>query len=469
MKVRRLPPNTLCHYGVKGQRWGVITKEYEPVGTRSSGASDPRKNNNPVYNNSDPRRKGKVTTGTSKGVKRRGEGLGSTTPVGRQDKYMGRDSRFTEDYLTFARKNKVPLVSNCSSIDFQIDPNLKDHQISAKSSPGPDGYIQYSFTFKDEDTYNKWKSTMGLDDESLVERYNTYKAESNANTAYSDLEMWTAQTVNANMLMMAKYGTVTMKTDGMGDHPFSNFEEIKGDYNQLFPALDFFSVTDEEGNIKPEHQRKKKGYFTESNNRDKESGKMAETEAKIKRREFYKQEAAKSARRAEELKAYNKKLSTKVKRLGQSFKEVYSEGFNKVFKKKNLKHSDIYSNVRRLPSDTLCHSGIRGQRRGIRRFQYQNGTYTEAGNERYRPKSNKRKLTKENAEKTFYLGITATALATLAKIAIPASSSASTSLGSAAVASVLSGPVASVALPAAVISGTMVLADAIVNDLKKDK
>lgn len=25
------PPNTLIHYGVKGQKWGVITKEYEPV------------------------------------------------------------------------------------------------------------------------------------------------------------------------------------------------------------------------------------------------------------------------------------------------------------------------------------------------------------------------------------------------------------------------------------------------------
>jgi hypothetical protein len=33
----------------------------------------------------------------------------------------------------------------------------------------------------------------------------------------------------------------------------------------------------------------------------------------------------------------------------------------------------------------LSHSGIKGQRKGIRRFQYANGTYTKAGNERYRP------------------------------------------------------------------------------------
>lgn len=34
----------------------------------------------------------------------------------------------------------------------------------------------------------------------------------------------------------------------------------------------------------------------------------------------------------------------------------------------------------------LSHSGIKGQRKGIRRYQYANGTYTKAGNERYRPK-----------------------------------------------------------------------------------
>lgn len=34
----------------------------------------------------------------------------------------------------------------------------------------------------------------------------------------------------------------------------------------------------------------------------------------------------------------------------------------------------------------LRHSGIKGQKRGIRRFQYANNTYTPLGNERYRPR-----------------------------------------------------------------------------------
>ena len=34
----------------------------------------------------------------------------------------------------------------------------------------------------------------------------------------------------------------------------------------------------------------------------------------------------------------------------------------------------------------LDHSGIKGQRKGVRRYQYANKTYTPAGNERYRPK-----------------------------------------------------------------------------------
>lgn len=46
--------------------------------------------------------------------------------------------------------------------------------------------------------------------------------------------------------------------------------------------------------------------------------------------------------------------------------------------------------VRRIPGwtpdDALEHKAIKGQKKGVRRFQYANGTYTPAGNERYRPK-----------------------------------------------------------------------------------
>lgn len=38
----------------------------------------------------------------------------------------------------------------------------------------------------------------------------------------------------------------------------------------------------------------------------------------------------------------------------------------------------------------LDHSGIKGQRKGVRRYQYANKTYTPAGNERYRPKKGNR-------------------------------------------------------------------------------
>ena len=46
--------------------------------------------------------------------------------------------------------------------------------------------------------------------------------------------------------------------------------------------------------------------------------------------------------------------------------------------------------VRRIPGwtpdDSLEHKAIKGQKKGVRRYQYQNGTYTKEGNERYRPK-----------------------------------------------------------------------------------
>ena len=38
----------------------------------------------------------------------------------------------------------------------------------------------------------------------------------------------------------------------------------------------------------------------------------------------------------------------------------------------------------------IYHSGIKGQKKGIRRYQYLNGTYTREGNLRYRPPSGER-------------------------------------------------------------------------------
>ena len=48
--------------------------------------------------------------------------------------------------------------------------------------------------------------------------------------------------------------------------------------------------------------------------------------------------------------------------------------------------------TRRIPPDELYHHGVKGQRWGIRRYQNEDGTLTEAGKARY---GNARKLTKE--------------------------------------------------------------------------
>lgn len=53
-------------------------------------------------------------------------------------------------------------------------------------------------------------------------------------------------------------------------------------------------------------------------------------------------------------------------------------------------------------TDYLAHHGIAGQKRGIRRYQLANGTYTEEGNKRYRKKEEKEK--KETPETNIYTG-----------------------------------------------------------------
>lgn len=50
-----------------------------------------------------------------------------------------------------------------------------------------------------------------------------------------------------------------------------------------------------------------------------------------------------------------------------------------------------FNGLPELDFDAAAHYGIPNQRKGIRRFQYQNGTYTPAGNERYRPKTGQRR------------------------------------------------------------------------------
>ena len=124
--------------------------------------------------------------------------------------------------------------------------------------------------------------------------------------------------------------------------------------------------------------------------------------------------------------------------------------------------------VRRLPPDTLEHRGIKGQRRGVRRYQYANGTYTALGNERYRP--GKRRLTKENAEKALYTSAAIGAVAALGKMTLPAAASSSVGLGSVLTAAALANPaISGLIISAAAITGGMVITDAVINDLKKER
>lgn len=68
----------------------------------------------------------------------------------------------------------------------------------------------------------------------------------------------------------------------------------------------------------------------------------------------------------------------------------------------------------------IYHAGIKGQRKGIRRYQYANGTYTPEGNLRYRPP--KRDFT-ERAAKRIIAGTTVGELTLAAVKNAPASSS----------------------------------------------
>lgn len=109
----------------------------------------------------------------------------------------------------------------------------------------------------------------------------------------------------------------------------------------------------------------------------------------------------------------------------------------------------------------LKHSGIKGQRKGIRRFQYANKTYTPAGNERYRPKkfSNKKAVAATAAiSGAVWLGAinnatgVASIISTMATTAISAISSEVIGVGSAVVSGLLTipVPVAAIAIPVAI-------------------
>lgn len=124
----------------------------------------------------------------------------------------------------------------------------------------------------------------------------------------------------------------------------------------------------------------------------------------------------------------------------------------------------------------MCHFGIKNQKHGVRRYQYENGTYTKAGNERYRPSKGKRKT----VEKTFaavsiaeiaYTTMatygkkhTGTALSSVASKLVPAVSTTASNIvdvgkAAAQVAMNMPAPIAALALPVATIGSLAAVAN----------
>lgn len=404
MEVRRLN-NELYHHGIKGQRWGVRRFQNEDGSLTNAGEQRYNTGNNQytkVTATSSERKK--YSTGNSKGVKKRGEGLG-TGPVGREDRYIGRtdvagEGRMNDEYMSWAKaQNKPSQVTKYESIQFDYDNSLKNSQVGYKvtGEDPKEGGGTYSFTFKDGDTCEKWKKAIGLDEDSLTSVYEDLKKQGTVNGQSPEdrLYMHVEDVLNLQMMELQKYGTLTLKDNVDSSLPMANFEEVQGSTNQMFPALDAYDMTDEEGNLKEDWKRKKEGYLSENNQKDKESSKMDEAQEdanrKKRRKEGYLARAELSRKRAEEMRKNNRKLSTKLKRMGQSFKEVYGEGANKLVKK--IKHGDPnMSNIRRLRDDELCHYGIKGQRRGVRRFQNEDGSLTYAGKQRYLTPGERKKM-----------------------------------------------------------------------------
>lgn len=191
MKVRKLKPDELQHHGIKGQRWGVRRfQNYDGTLINKKGGQNTYAGSGAGVN--DPRAKkwnkdGKnsTTTGKSKGVKRRGDGLG-TGPVGNSGKSrtdgdyakwlqnqhskkrvsFGKKSTLGSDmgvdgYLTHDDYNGNTGIS--AGYRFNVNPKLKDNQIGCVITTSKDGYDIYNFEFKDKESAAKFLKTQSGD------------------------------------------------------------------------------------------------------------------------------------------------------------------------------------------------------------------------------------------------------------------------------------------------------------------
>lgn len=295
MVVKRLPDSELYHHGVKGQRWGVRN-----------------------YQNADgsltARGRQKYTTGKSKGVKRRGEGLG-TGPVGRSDAYIGRklqtQSRIdSPEFKKMMLKNRYKSLGSVDSFKIGYDKKLKDNQIGCTQREF-DGKTFYSLNFKSEDDFNKWYKGM-------------FSKDMDVSTNQGMLEL--ADRIDTTMFLLDKHGgTLNFDPSQASIAPMTMYTDLSTTAQQM-PGMD--PMMNEQGDISTQFLRPGTDIYEETYEKEKQS--------RIRSYKYIR-DANVSMEKAKQMQKENHKLTTKVKRFVDSWNEVRFEEISKfagLFKKK---------------------------------------------------------------------------------------------------------------------------------------
>lgn len=290
MVVRRIKNDELYHHGIKGQRWGV--RHYQnPDGSLTNAGRQ------------------RYSTGKSKGVHRRGEGLGFngispdklTGPVGRKDAYIGKllDGRFTNDYKDYLKSQQI------NDISFGFDHNLKSNRITYKKVDTKDGG-NYTIQFKDKQSHDTWLKTMQLDDESITNfLINEMKAGASQEEAVNDVATYMSSRLTTNIKLLEKKGYMDYDVnseDYNPNYPFTAYTNFDSTVGQLMPATELYPEVFEDAGVDLGINSRRKQYL---------------------------QDARDTMRNVKKMIAHNKKLSTKVKRFIQSVKEVNQERVEK--------------------------------------------------------------------------------------------------------------------------------------------
>lgn len=291
MVVRRIKNDELYHHGIKGQRWGV--RHYQnPDGSLTNAGRQ------------------RYSTGKSKGVHRRGEGLG-IGPTGRIDAYIGRQAngRFTNDYRKFLKSKGINEVS------LGYDHNLKPNRISYKKVDTKNGG-NYTIQFKDKKSQDTWLKMMQLDDDSINNMMiNDINAGANEYEAIEGAAMFMDSRITANIRLLEKKGYMDYDVNGEDynpNYPFTAYTNMDSEYGQYMPTTELYPEIFEDAGIDLGINSRRKQYL---------------------------QDARDTMKNVKKMIAHNKKLSTKVKRFIQSVKEVNQERVEKgkAFLKKLFK------------------------------------------------------------------------------------------------------------------------------------